>query len=237
MASGERLGYLRQEDTAMGAFLRSLTLGLLPAFLICWATVSLLPGQVTFEGAYGWSEDDNGYAVIETADRGYAIAGYKYSYGGGWETCLVRTDSTGDTIWTRTFGRGTGYSVEQTQDNGFIVAGYGYASGYDRDVHLVRTDSLGDTLWTRMFGGPNSENAYSICETQDGGYIITGSVNSDALYLARTDSNGDTLWTKVYRWTQSDYGRSVQETEDLGYIIAGRTYSSVRLVGESGARR
>jgi hypothetical protein len=86
----------------------------------------------------------------------------------------------------------------------------------------VKTDVNGDTLWTKTygdFGGYN--NAYSVQQTADGGYIVL----SDAdMYLLKLDANGDTIWTNTYGGTGSE-GRVVRQTTDGGYIIGG-SYSS-----------
>ncbi len=131
-----------------------------------------------------------------------------------------------DTIWTKTFGGindDRGYSVQQTIDGGYIIVGCTYVSGAGvYDVWLIKTDFLGDTLWTKTFGGVNWDIGYSVQQTTDGGYIITGArmpVGGSVLLLIKTDSLGDTLWTKTY----SGFGFSVQQTSDGGYIIVGVT--------------
>lgn len=78
------------------------------------------------------------------------------------------------------------------------------------------------------FGGDSLDMGYSIQQTIDGGYIITGSTESygsgDAdVYLIKTDANGDSLWTKTFGGPGQDYGSSLQITSDGGYIITGRT--------------
>ncbi len=83
----------------------------------------------TFGGAY----DDRGWAVQETSDGGYLIAGETNSSGaGGTDVYLVKVDSQGSEEWSRTFGGSeddVGYSVRETSDGGFILAGFTYSSG------------------------------------------------------------------------------------------------------------
>jgi hypothetical protein len=106
--------------------------------------------------------------------------------------------------------------------------------GPDSDVYLVKTDANGDTLWTRLYGvlaGEYRDEGWSVQQTTDGGYIISGETwRPGALswqidfYLIKTDANGDTTWTRTFDGFEStDVGRSAQQTLDGGYIIAGYT--------------
>jgi len=192
-------------------------------------------GDTLWTRTYGGPGDDEGYSVQETTDGGFIVAGFTNSYGeGNYDFYLIKTDSNGDTLWTRTYG-GTGddegYSVQQTTDGGYVVAGYtnSFGSG-NYDFYVIKTNSFGDTLWTKTYGGPNTEWGTSVQQTIDGGYIIGGSTNSFGaggfdVYIVKTDSIGDTLWTRTYGGVNNDYGQSLQQTIDSGYIITGRTLS------------
>jgi len=140
----------------------------------------------------------------------------------------------GDTLWTRTYGGSDadyGYGVQQTSDGGYIIAGETASFGAGSyDIYLVKTDANGDTLWIRTYGGSGSDEARSVQQTTDGGYIIAGSTTSfgagrSDVYLVKTDANGNTLWTRAYGGSNYDEAMFVQETTDGGYIIAGSTRS------------
>ena len=185
---------------------------------------------------FGGTNDDTGYSVQETSDGGYIITGYTKLFGAGWyDVYLIRTNSNGDALWTKTYGGedyDEGRSVIETSDNGYIIAGRTFSFGAgSEDVYLIKTNSNGDTIWTRTYGGNLNDAGYSIKQTSDNGYIVTGHTRSFGggawydLYLIKTDANGDTLWTKTYG-DGGDYydgGYSVQETDDNGYIVAGWT--------------
>jgi len=192
-------------------------------------------GDTLWTKTYGGDSLDVGYSVQQTTDGGFIITGYTESYGAGsYDVYLIRTDENGDTLWTRTFGGSSadvGYSVQQVTDGGFIIAGYtrSYGAG-GSDVYLIKTDENGDTLWTKTYGGSHDDKGYSVQQTTDDGFIITGYTksygagNSD-VYLIRTNENGDTLWTRTYGGNSIDVGYSVQQTTDGGFIIAGYTRS------------
>ncbi|MBL7192275.1 T9SS type A sorting domain-containing protein [bacterium] len=192
-------------------------------------------GDTTWTKTFGGNNSDNGYSVQQTADGGYIIAGYTYSYGvGNDDVYLIKTDAFGDTAWTKTFGGSYcdyGESVQQTVDGGYIIAGYTYSYGAGNDdVYLIKTDAVGDTAWTKTFGGSDWERGYSVQQTSDEGYIIVGKTCSYGagswdVYLIKTDASGDTAWTKTFGGSWDDYGYSVQQTADGGYIIAGGTES------------
>ena len=138
-------------------------------------------------------------------------------------------------LWTHTFGGSNydqGYSVQQTTDGGYIIAGYtdSYGAGY-RDVYLIKTDASGNQEWDHTFGGLYENEGYSVQQTSDGGYIISGYTDSygvgyDDVYLIKTDAQGIQVWTRSFGEVSSDdFGYSVQQTSDGGYIIAGWTES------------
>ncbi|MCK4306801.1 T9SS type A sorting domain-containing protein [candidate division WOR-3 bacterium] len=153
-------------------------------------------GDTLWTQTYGGTDYDYGESVQECANGGFIIAGTTRSFGAGsWDVYLIRTDTDGDTLWTKTYGGSSGdwgYSVQECAEGGFIIAGTTW-SRFD-DVYLIRTNADGDTLWIKTYGGGGSDYGYSVQECASGGFIIAGETVFGAgytdVYLIRTSETG-----------------------------------------------
>ena len=198
-------------------------------------------GDTLWTKTFGGDHNDGGKSIQQTSDGGFILTGYT---GGGvagtdYDIYLIKLDSEGSILWTKTYG-GTGddygESVQQTIDGGFIIAGYGTSFGAGTwDFYLIKTDDIGNISWSKTYGGPNADYGHEVQQTSDGGYIITGttggfSTNNWDVYLIKTDSVGDVSWSKTYGGTQPDYGNSVQQTLDDGFVIVGETLENVLII-------
>ncbi len=137
--------------------------------------------------------DDYAYSLVQTADEGYALAGWTET-DPGFGIWLVKTDASGTHQWNKTYSSGPNYdcafSLVQTGDGGYAMAGYANSTqspeytysmsvpaSYYSDYWLIKTDSAGNVQWDRTFGdkGQNAiEVAFSMLMTADGGFAIAG---------------------------------------------------------------
>ena len=196
-------------------------------------------GVQLFSRTFGGINVDQAYSIKQTKDSGLVIAGYTNSFGsGGYDMYVVKTNKNGDTLWTKTYGGADwdfAYSIDQTKDGGYIIAGGTYSFGKgDEDVYLVKTDSIGDTLWTKTFGGIYEDEARSVKQTSDSGYIICGHTKSYGagnadIYYIKTNKFGDTIWTKTLGSIGDDGGTSIIQKMDGGYALSGYVYDSTHL--------
>ncbi|MFO7674721.1 MAG: PKD domain-containing protein [bacterium] len=191
--------------------------------------IVISPGWFRTHGGTG---DDVGMSARQTSDGGYIIAGYTLSYGeGGRDVHLVRTDSVGDTLWTRTFGGSAddiGRSVGQTTDGGFVVVGATSSFGSGMQAWLVKVAVDGSRQWDYLFGyGSEDDDGISVQPTSDGGSIFVGSTSAyggDVL-LVKTDALGNKQWSDTKGYSDSrEEGNAVRQTSDGGYIVVGTTW-------------
>ena len=186
-------------------------------------------GNLLWEKTYGGSEEDMGWSVIQTLDGGYIIAGYTYSFGDGdADVYLIRTDSFGDTLWTKTYGGDStdlGFSITTASDGGFVIAGRTQSFGVvGEEAYVIRADSNGDSLWTHTYGDTSHDLISHVEPTQDSGFIMVGSSLSfpeGDYYVIRTNSNGDTVWVRNFGGEMTEWGYAIRETNDSNYVCVG----------------
>ncbi len=141
-------------------------------------------GDTLWTEVMGGGLGDGGFDVVETPDHGYIIAGYTSSYSSnpgvqadGW---LVKTNSSGDTVWTNSFPGNNGvggafYSVQNTPDGGYILGGWDDANQWDG--WMLKTDGTGNVLWSDSWGditGQGWDHILCAQPTPDGGCIGFG---------------------------------------------------------------
>jgi hypothetical protein len=157
-------------------------------------------GNELWSKKFGGSKNDVGYCVQQTTDGGYIIVGETNSLGNGKKDLyLIKTTSTGDTVWTKTFGGindDYGRYVYQTNDGGFIITGgtesFVQGSNYYPDVYLIKTDANGNLSWHKTFGISNYGDGGSyVQQTTDGGFVVFGGGKHPTdMFLIKTDFNG-----------------------------------------------
>lgn len=192
-------------------------------------------GVAHWDKIYGGTDSERGYALIQTADGGFALAGNTQSYGAGELDCwLVKTDSNGEAQWSKTYGGEkceTIYALVQTLDGGYAMLGDTNSFGAVKsDMWLIKTDSNGEVQWNMTYGGANWDYGYALIQTSTGGFVLTGEIRSyndeyGDVWLVKTDRNGVTQWNMTYGEINRDCGYALIQTADEGYAIAGYTSS------------
>lgn len=192
-------------------------------------------GDTVFTKIYGGAQYDDANSVKQTSDGGYLMVGQTYSYGAGdGDVWIVKLNSTGDTLWTKTVNNSSVENAEYiaaVTDSTFIIAG-GITSGMfgGNDGMLIKIDNVGNILWQKFYGGSAPDDFHTVEVTNDGGFIATGTSTSGGpadpnLWLVRMNATGDTLWQKFFGGYNHDHGYSGKQTPDGGFILCGHTGS------------
>ncbi len=184
-----------------------------------------LSAQNTFYKNYDYAGDEFGHFVIETSDGGYAIIGTTNSLGAGnYDVWLLKTDSSGDTLWTKTYGGpddDEGYCLRETNDNGFIIAASKTVPQQYKNGWIIKTDATGNIDWEYTFGTDlNGESATSLVKTDNDSFIVSGNLNSKS-YVFKIDDEGNVLWEQTYFTTKNSSTTSICQTSDNGFAVAG----------------
>lgn len=216
-------------------------------------------GGVEWQRTYGGFENDVAHSVQQTSDGGYIVAGSSWSDDGdvsqhygttnSSDVWLVKLDIYGNIEWEKNYG-GTNtdwaYSTQQTADGGYIVAGmtfsdngdvsgnHGYGTG---DYWVFKTDAFGNLEWQKCLGGSDYERAFSVIQTTDGGYAVTGQgfswdgqlegcLGGWSYWVVKLDASGEIEWKRCYGGSAWDHAYTILQTSDGGFIVSGNTESN-----------
>jgi len=210
-------------------------------------------GNEEWNKTYGEENGGLGGSVQQTSDGGYILGGATniYSEHNNRDFWLVKTDENGNEEWNLTFENDTTdqsfcHSIQQTDDGGYIAVGYIDISFVDRDFIVIKIDVNGSVLWNKTFGGKgiydhdfdtgednsfySDDEAKSIQQTSEGGFIVAGNTNydttgSDDIWIIKLNESGIEEWNKTFGGTEFEQAERVQQTNDGGYIIIGETHS------------
>jgi len=200
-----------------------------------WILKLSTTGDVEWEYVYGKQEFDYAYSVQQTSDGGYIVAGFGENYMGMWYKYLVlKLTPYGNIEWQRTYrieDCNSASSIQQTSDGGYIVAGETeYFPDLVKNIWILKLTSIGDIEWQHAYKGSSSEQAYSIQQTSDGGYVAVGwtssyGAGSGDVWVLKLSSDGNIEWQRTYGGSGFECAYSIQQTSDGGYIVAGETSS------------
>lgn len=194
-------------------------------------TLMFLHGQ--WAATYGGSGEDVASSIQPTSDGGYIVAGTTYSFGAGRaDAWVLKLSLRGDIEWQFTYGDSDddgASSVQETGDGGFIVAGHTRSFGAGgKDVWILKLSPDGQVEWQKTYGGTWDEEANSILETSDGGYIVVGATSSFTMgmrdiWVLKLSPDGQVEWQSSFGTQVDDVGWSVDEVSAGGYIVAATT--------------
>ncbi len=185
-------------------------------------------------------------ALCETANKDLFVCGETFR---NWDNSrsdilLVKTNSAGDTLWTKTYG-GTekeyGNNIIETSDGHILIAGKteSFGAGSSGDIYLIKLNYDGDPIWTKVYPDPGQEVPFHLLETKNGEYLVTGTNEDDdnprEIYLLKVDLNGVKLWDKkigppTWKWGYTTIELSDKDLMICGQHTIGEGYSQVLII-------
>jgi hypothetical protein len=180
-------------------------------------------GNKLWDKRFGGARMDTAVDVLPLED-GYLLLGSTESTGsGGADIELIRVDSAGDLVWSRTYGGAADdfpVGFLQTEDGGLAMFGAtaSFGSG-DLDYYLVKTDAFGEEQWYQTYGYANLNFPGAMLQTEDGGYLLAG--NTGPAYLVKTDVDGALVWERVLGGDGYYEVRDIAARPGGGYVMTG----------------
>ena len=214
-------------------------------------------GTVLWVNNFGGSGSDEFDGVSAVSD-GYIAVGTSRlsSFGTGdfesisskgeSDAIMVKYDTQGNKLWTKTFG-GEGFdnftNIETDGDN-YIVVGdcseesfengdlFGVEAKGTTDAIMIKYDKNGEIIWKRNFGGRNDDYFVSVAVDEtgyvavgnnyssDGGDWDTSSIGWTDAIIVKYDKQGNLTWRKRFGGYDSDSFYDVK-AEEGGYVVAG----------------
>lgn len=208
---------------------------------------------IDWERTYGGTSSEFARSIQRTADGGCVMAGVTSSNDGDvtgqhgeYDAWVVKVDAVGTIEWQTTLG-GSDYdganAVLQAADGGFVFAGYSASTDGDvlgvhggDDGWVVKLNAAGELQWQLALGGSGDELFNAIVASDDGGYLIAGTTDSNDgdvagahgltdIWVAGIDADGALSWQRTLGGTGHDQGNAIALLPD-GYLVAGLTDSN-----------
>jgi len=211
-------------------------------------------GNIVWKRIYGGNNSDRCYAVQQTTDGGYILAGTSNSTDGnisnprgGFDMWIVKLNSTGNIVWKRNFGGSdddAAYSIDQLNSGAYIVAGESKSQTNDIDNNkggydfwILKLSATGNLLWEKNYGGSSDESAKSVHECTDGSIVVAGETTSNDydvsnnkggydFWVLRLNSSGNIRWKNTYGGTSNDNAYSVTQIANGNLVVVGETESN-----------
>jgi hypothetical protein len=197
-----------------------------------WLVKTNADGDMQWNQSYSGLEQGVADSLVRTSDGGYALAGYTYLMTEGRPSAwIIKTDSNGTLSWNQTYtelGSAVAYGIIQTSDGGYALVGSSNSVGNgETEAWLAKMGSNGSLQWYITYGGSQNDAFYSVVQSNDGGYTMSGDTNSfgsgnkSSLWLVKTDSLGSAQWDQIYSGSSNYIAGSMVKTGAGGYALIG----------------
>ncbi len=191
-------------------------------------------GDTVWTKTYGGIKNDYGSYIIPTLDGNLLICGISrnYTFVQYGYTFLIKINTNGDTLWSRTFTEDLQipYHILQTHTGEFLITGTIEDSTTSGKMNLIKVNNDGLQTWSRKIESARERWVLSTVELPNGDLATCGSINDDVLdqiSLVKTDGLGNIIWEKEYGETHlAETGYAIQINADGTFIITGLSFEN-----------
>jgi len=209
--------------------------------------------NIVWQRRLGGMYKDVACQAQQTADGGFIVTAWTSSVDGnvtgahgGIDIWILKLKPDGKIQWGNCYGGSSDdfpKCVRQTKDGGYIIAGYTNSDNGNvsknngrTDIWVLKLKPNGKIEWKKCLGGSKNDYAYSIRQTDDGGYILAGGTysgdgdikenrGSSDLWVVKLDGSGKIESQGSFGGSNYDIATDIFPLKDGGYIVAGSTQS------------
>jgi hypothetical protein len=186
---------------------------------------------------------ENGYFITGGTGSSDGDISFSHGMGDGW---LVRTDSTGNLLWEKTYGGSNSEGFQRilpSTDGNFYLLGTSWSLDGDISYNpypgtgsfwIVKIDVEGNILWDKIAGGTKGDYLWTGAATADGGVMAIGEVSSDDghvsvfyggndTWMVKLSADGEVEWDYTIGTGWFDIGQAIIQTSDGGYLAGSNS--------------
>jgi len=216
-------------------------------------TLLVLSSAVLFSQKISWQKNvesgsqDFLSGLVITVDGQYLVSGSSIqknqsptdnNQNKGYDYHILKLDQQGEKVWEKYFsGNQHDYlsATVSTREGGFLLAGTSYSSlSLDKkdksngssDIWLIKIDENGEEEWQKTIGTRYSEEARSVTQTTDEGYVVAGSTNNPKLgygskdvFVTKLDKKGRIISQLILGGQGLEEVEKVIPTKDGGVLM------------------
>jgi hypothetical protein len=184
-------------------------------------------GNQQWAKIYGTNNTEQGISMKISRDSGFVLAGNtNNNQNGDYDIYLVKTDSLGETIWSKNIGDFNwnlcAEVIENENGEFYILSNKNNIESNSKTISVDKLTSLGDEIWSRDYFIGNENEANSIILLNNDSLLFCGKsfnpiTNSEDAFISMINSNGDSIWTNFYGDERKEWATSLVKNQS-GYI-------------------
>jgi hypothetical protein len=225
-----------------------------------WVLKTVINGDIVWQKAYGGDGGETYHDAIKTIDNGFLLSINSSSNISGNKTensrgqadyWLIKIDALGEIEWQKTIG-GSGSEFDMMAipctDGGYFVGGSSRSpisgektenfrgfSALNADFWVLKLDEDRNIEWQRTIGGEDEDLFKTVCQTNDGGFLLGGRSrsnigfeksensrgNSHDFWILKLSPQGVIEWQKTIGSTDTDLLSDMLITPENDILVGG----------------